>query len=195
MTRRAVTMTKWGVTTMIWSEKWSSKVPGKDIFQLKYIICPVNEDNIHWTVAIIFMEEKESNGTIRWEEQTTQSYMDCCGTCRMCIKRSMVETWMFMSGDWCIAPVIHPGRWMVSSYFISTVATTIDESNSRNILIFFYYQSICKDLTVVYSHVCSVTLSPRTAPLFLPSSISTSVAKELAYPFWIPVPLFNCILM
>ena len=35
---------------------WSVKVPGKDIFNLKYIFCPINLNNIHWTVAVIFME-------------------------------------------------------------------------------------------------------------------------------------------
>ena len=37
---------------------WSVKVPGKDIFNLKYIFCPINLNNIHWTVAVIFMEAK-----------------------------------------------------------------------------------------------------------------------------------------
>ena len=31
----------------------------KDIFNLKYIICPVNEGNVHWVSAVIFMEEKK----------------------------------------------------------------------------------------------------------------------------------------
>ena len=58
------------------------------------------------------------------------------------LRKSMAMTMAkdtIMSGDWCLALVIHLGRWMVSSYFISTVATAIDESNSRNILIFFYF--------------------------------------------------------
>ncbi len=37
---------------------WSKKVPGKDIFKLKYILCPINRDNKHWTSAVIFMEDK-----------------------------------------------------------------------------------------------------------------------------------------
>ena len=37
---------------------WGEKVPGKDIFNLKYIICPINRD-LHWTLAVIFMEEKK----------------------------------------------------------------------------------------------------------------------------------------
>ena len=37
---------------------WSEKVPGKDIFNLKYIFCPINLNNKHWTVAVIFMEDK-----------------------------------------------------------------------------------------------------------------------------------------
>ncbi|KAL7518398.1 hypothetical protein ACHAWX_003230 [Stephanocyclus meneghinianus] len=40
-------------------KRWSKKVPGKDIFNLKYIICPINLDNMHWTSAVIFMEEKK----------------------------------------------------------------------------------------------------------------------------------------
>jgi hypothetical protein len=39
-------------------ESWSKKVPGKDIFQLKYVFCPINLNNTHWTLAVIFMEEK-----------------------------------------------------------------------------------------------------------------------------------------
>ena len=39
-------------------KRWSKKVPGKDIFNLKYILCPINLDNTHWTCAVIFMEEK-----------------------------------------------------------------------------------------------------------------------------------------
>ncbi|KAL7539154.1 hypothetical protein ACHAXR_009074, partial [Thalassiosira sp. AJA248-18] len=37
---------------------WSTKVPGEDIFNLKYLVCPINRDNQHWTSAVIFMEEK-----------------------------------------------------------------------------------------------------------------------------------------
>jgi sentrin-specific protease 1 len=39
-------------------KKWSKKVPGKDIFNLKYIFCPINVNKTHWTVAVIFMEDK-----------------------------------------------------------------------------------------------------------------------------------------
>ena len=39
-------------------KRWSKKVPGKDIFNLKYILCPINLDNMHWTSAVIYMEEK-----------------------------------------------------------------------------------------------------------------------------------------
>mmetsp|Transcript_23237 Transcript_23237/g.50343 ORF Transcript_23237/g.50343 Transcript_23237/m.50343 type:complete len:610 (-) Transcript_23237:9-1838(-) len=39
-------------------KRWSKKVPGKDIFNLKYIVCPINLENVHWTSAVIFMEEK-----------------------------------------------------------------------------------------------------------------------------------------
>lgn len=38
--------------------RWSKKVSGKDIFNLKYIFCPININNNHWTLAVIFMEEK-----------------------------------------------------------------------------------------------------------------------------------------
>ena len=39
-------------------KNWSVKVPGKDIFELKYILCPINLDNMHWTSAVIFMEDQ-----------------------------------------------------------------------------------------------------------------------------------------
>ncbi|KAL7467799.1 hypothetical protein ACHAXS_008052 [Conticribra weissflogii] len=38
---------------------WSTKVPGKDIFNLKYIVCPINLNNKHWTLAVIFAEERQ----------------------------------------------------------------------------------------------------------------------------------------
>jgi sentrin-specific protease 1 len=37
---------------------WSRFVPGKNIFNLKYIFVPINIDNMHWTLAVIDMEEK-----------------------------------------------------------------------------------------------------------------------------------------
>jgi sentrin-specific protease 1 len=51
--------------------RWSKKVPSKDIFKLKYTFCPINLDNRHWTLAVIFMEEKkfqyyDSNGCTGW---------------------------------------------------------------------------------------------------------------------------------
>ncbi len=33
-------------------------MPGEDIFNLKYILCPIKLDNKHWTSAVIFMEDK-----------------------------------------------------------------------------------------------------------------------------------------
>jgi len=39
-------------------KRWGKKVPGKDIFNLKYVVCPINLDNLHWTSAVIFIEEK-----------------------------------------------------------------------------------------------------------------------------------------
>jgi sentrin-specific protease 1 len=35
------------------------KVPGKDIFGLDKIICPVNLGNTHWCCAVIFMNDKK----------------------------------------------------------------------------------------------------------------------------------------
>ncbi|KAL7526301.1 hypothetical protein ACHAXR_001415 [Thalassiosira sp. AJA248-18] len=39
-------------------KRWGRRVPGKDIFGLKYIACPINLNNLHWASAVIFMEEK-----------------------------------------------------------------------------------------------------------------------------------------
>ena len=44
------------------ARRWSSNVPGNDVFQLKYIVCPYNLDNYHWAAAVIFMEDKR----IQW---------------------------------------------------------------------------------------------------------------------------------
>ena len=40
-------------------KRWGKKVPGKDIFNLRYIVCPINLDNMHWTSAVIFMGIEE----------------------------------------------------------------------------------------------------------------------------------------
>lgn len=52
-------------------KRWSKKVPGKDIFNLRYVFCPINLNNSHWTCAVIFMEEKkiqyyDSMGGTEW---------------------------------------------------------------------------------------------------------------------------------
>ncbi len=52
-------------------ERWSKKVPGKDIFGLKYVVCLINLDNMHWTSAMIFVEERkiqyyDSMGGMEW---------------------------------------------------------------------------------------------------------------------------------
>ncbi len=39
----------------------------RDIFKLKYIFCPINHNNKHWMLAVIFMEAKKIQ------------YYDSCG--------------------------------------------------------------------------------------------------------------------
>jgi len=39
-------------------KKWSTNVPGKDIFALDKVFFRHNVDGSHWTCAVIFMEEK-----------------------------------------------------------------------------------------------------------------------------------------
>ena len=46
---------------------WSKHLPGGNIFNLKYILCPYNIDNVHWAMGVIFMEEKR----VKW--------FDSCG--------------------------------------------------------------------------------------------------------------------
>jgi Ulp1 family protease len=38
--------------------RWSKKLPGKDIFNLKKIFIPINIESQHWTCIVIFMKEK-----------------------------------------------------------------------------------------------------------------------------------------
>jgi sentrin-specific protease 1 len=40
-------------------KKWSEKVPGKDIFNLDKIFVPININQRHWIVAVIFIQEKK----------------------------------------------------------------------------------------------------------------------------------------
>jgi Ulp1 family protease len=39
--------------------RWSKKLPGNNIFNLKKIFIPINEENKHWTCIVIFMKEKQ----------------------------------------------------------------------------------------------------------------------------------------
>ncbi len=43
----------------------------REIFKLKYIFCPINQNNKHWMLAVIFMEAKK-----------IQYYDSCGGTDR-----------------------------------------------------------------------------------------------------------------
>jgi len=54
-------------------KRWGKKVPGKDVFNLRYVVCPINLDNLHWTSAVIFVEEKriqyyDSMGGTDWKK-------------------------------------------------------------------------------------------------------------------------------
>jgi Ulp1 family protease len=39
--------------------RWSKKLPGNNIFNLKKIFILINEENKHWTCIVIFMKEKQ----------------------------------------------------------------------------------------------------------------------------------------
>ena len=55
-------------------KRWSRWVPGKDIFNLKKLLIPINHDQAHWLLACIDMEEEKielmdsKRGTIRHDE-------------------------------------------------------------------------------------------------------------------------------
>lgn len=40
-------------------KRWSKRVPGKDIFNLDKIVFPVNISGMHWSLIVIFMQEKK----------------------------------------------------------------------------------------------------------------------------------------
>ena len=60
---------------------WGNTVPRGDIFGLKYIICPISIEIVHWISAVIFMEEKciqmydSKGGTDRIKLQGTFQYL------------------------------------------------------------------------------------------------------------------------
>ena len=52
---------------------WGAKVPGGDVFDLQYIVCPINVKNRHWASIVVFMEEKriqyyDSLGQTDWQK-------------------------------------------------------------------------------------------------------------------------------
>jgi sentrin-specific protease 1 len=60
--------------------RWSRMVPmPRDIFSLKYIFCPININNSHWTLAVIFMEAKKIQ------------YYDSCGKTDMAKMQGLLE--------------------------------------------------------------------------------------------------------
>ena len=40
-------------------KRWSRKVRGRDIFALDKIICPINCGGVHWSCAVIFVQERK----------------------------------------------------------------------------------------------------------------------------------------
>ena len=38
--------------------RWLKKVPGQNIFNLRYLLFPINISNVHWTLAVVFMEDR-----------------------------------------------------------------------------------------------------------------------------------------
>ncbi len=38
--------------------RWSKKVPGGNIFNLRYLLFPININDNHWTLAVVFMEDR-----------------------------------------------------------------------------------------------------------------------------------------
>ena len=44
--------------------RWGAKCHGKDIFKLKHIFVPFNIENVHWALAVIYMEDKKYVGII-----------------------------------------------------------------------------------------------------------------------------------
>lgn len=40
-------------------KRWGKNAPGGDIFNLKYLVIPINVSNIHWCCAVVFMEGKK----------------------------------------------------------------------------------------------------------------------------------------
>ena len=46
--------------------RWS----GQNLFQMKYVFAPINLDNTHWTLAVIFMDEKRIQYyDSKWDEK------------------------------------------------------------------------------------------------------------------------------
>ena len=60
--------------------RWGRKVPGKDIFNLKYVVCPININAVHWTCAIIFVEEKRIQYYDSMGARAGRSWRACCST-------------------------------------------------------------------------------------------------------------------
>lgn len=42
----------------VFRERMMTNVPGRDIFKLKYLFFPININNNHWTLIVVYMEEK-----------------------------------------------------------------------------------------------------------------------------------------
>lgn len=54
---------------------WSGKVREQNLFQMKYVFAPINLDNTHWTLAVIFMEEKRIQYyDSKWDKTKIGSY-------------------------------------------------------------------------------------------------------------------------
>ena len=116
---------------------WSKNVPGKDIFNMKYIICPVNIDNLHWTVAVIFMEDKR----IQWYDSfggTDQNKLN--GLLQYLKDEHRSKKGTELEGDWSVVPCtrITPRQLNGKSVLISISGDFIVIYDVTLFFIFFF---------------------------------------------------------
>jgi sentrin-specific protease 1 len=66
--------------------RWSKKVPGGNIFNLRYLLIPINISDLHWTLAVVFMEDRciqYYDSLPDGKEIHTKIKMDYCSILRM----------------------------------------------------------------------------------------------------------------
>lgn len=105
-------------------KKWGKKCPGGDIFNLKYLVIPINESNLHWCCAVVSMEGKKIQ------------LFDSCGSQSMKWLKYIKE---YLSQEWSH---MYKSEFDTSSWELMKCDPRVPKQKNGEKAILFYFQPL-----------------------------------------------------